>query len=65
MLEGHIHRELFKNGNRKFKFIPTQLKFRKNKNSEKTDDERAARVKGLLQKEKEKRDRFKELGIDY
>ena len=48
MLEGHVHKELFKNGNRKFKFIPTQLKFRKDKNSNKTDEDKAARVKGLL-----------------
>lgn len=38
---------------------------RKEKNREKTDDEKAARVKGLLQKEKERRDRLKELEIDY
>lgn len=59
------HRETFKNGNRKWKFIPGQVKFRNAKNSEKTEEEKAARVKGLLQKEKEKRDRLKELGIKY
>jgi len=32
---------------------------------EKTDEQRKARVEGLLQKEKERRDRFKELEIDY
>jgi hypothetical protein len=57
------NKDLFKNGNRKWKFIPTQVKFRNEKNREKTDDEKAARVKGLLEKEKEKRDRLKELGI--
>ena len=59
------HRETFKNGNREWKFVPTQIKFRNAKNAEKTDDEKAARVKGLLQKEKEKRIRLKELGIVY
>ena len=40
--------------------------FRKKKNSlEKTDEERVARIEGLLGKEKEKRDRIKELEIDY
>ena len=42
--------------------------FRSAKNSEaetKTDASRKARVGGLLQKEKEKRDRLKELEIDY
>ena len=40
--------------------------FRKKKNNlEKTDEERVARIEGLLAKEKEKRDRIKELEIDY
>ena len=42
--------------------------FRSAKNSEaetKTDASRKARITGLLQKEKEKRDRLKELEIDY
>jgi len=39
--------------------------FRNEKNREKTPEEKAERVKGLLQKEKEKRDRLKELGIKY
>lgn len=59
------HKDVFKNGNRKWKFVPTQVKFRNEKNRERTDDEKAARVKGLLEKEKEKRTRLKELGIDY
>ena len=59
------HRETFKDGNRKWKFIPTQVKFRNEKNREKTQPEQAARVKGLLEKEKEKRTRLRELGIDY
>ncbi len=41
------------------------MKFRNEKNRERTDDEKALRVKGLLEKEKEKRTRLKELGIDY
>lgn len=59
------HRETFKNGNREWKFVPTQIKFRNTKNAEKTDVEKAARVRGLLEKEKEKRVRLRELGIDY
>ena len=45
--------------------MPTQIKFRNEKNREKTDDQKAARVGGLLEKELEKRTRLKELGIDY
>lgn len=60
-----MHRDTFKNGNREWKFVPTQLKFRNQKNLEKTDSEKAAKVKGLLQKEVEKRRRLKELGIDF
>jgi len=41
------------------------VKFRNEKNRERTDEEKALRVKGLLEKEKEKRTRLKELGIDY
>ena len=41
------------------------MKFRNEKNRERTDEEKALRVKGLLEKEKEKRTRLKELGIDY
>jgi len=59
------HQDTFKNGNRDFKFIPKQLIFRNKKNEEKTPEQLKARVQGLLEKEKEKRDRFKELGIEY
>ena len=59
------NRETFKNGNREWKFVPTQIKFRNEKNREKTDDQKAARVGGLLEKELEKRTRLRELGIDY
>ena len=59
------HKDIFKNGNRKWQFVPTQVKFRNEKNRERTDEEKAARVKGLLEKEKEKRIRLKELGIEY
>lgn len=59
------HKDTFKNGNRDWQFVPTQVKFRNKKNADKTDEERAARVEGLLGKEKEKRIRLKELGIEY
>jgi nucleolar protein 15 len=61
----NAHKDVFKNGNRKWKYVPTQVKFRNEKNRERTDVEKAARVKGLLEKEKEKRTRLKELGIVY
>ena len=68
-LECHLmdkpHRDIFKNGNRKWTFVPTQVKFRNEKNRERTEEEKALRVKGLLEKEREKRIRLKELGIDY
>lgn len=61
-----VHPETFKHGNREWKFVPKQLMFRNKINKdEKTPEERKARVVGLLQKEKERRDRFKELEIDY
>ena len=58
--------DTFKHGNRDWNFVPTQLMFRNKKNAEsKTPMHMKARVEGLLQKEKEKRDRLKELMIDY
>ena len=63
-----VHKDTFQHGNRDWKFRPTKQMFRSAKNSEaetKTDASRKARVGGLLQKEKEKRDRLKELEIDY
>ena len=62
------HKDTFKHGNRDWKFTPTRQMFRAKKNAEeitKTPEQRKARVEGLLQKEKEKRDRLKELGIEY
>mmetsp|Transcript_19408 Transcript_19408/g.33014 ORF Transcript_19408/g.33014 Transcript_19408/m.33014 type:complete len:87 (+) Transcript_19408:385-645(+) len=71
-LECHLvdraHKETFKHGNREWKHIPTQLLFRNKVNEQAaklTSEQRAARVKGLLEKEKEKRMRLKELGVDY
>ena len=62
------HRDTFKHGNRDWKFTPTRQMFRSAKNAQadnKTPEQRKARVLGLLQKEKEKRDRLKELEIEY
>ena len=71
-LDVHIvedaHTATFKHGNRDWKYTPTKEIFRSAKNAEvteKTPEQRKARVEGLLQKEKEKRDRLKELEIDY
>lgn len=68
VLDVHImenpHQDMFKHGNRDWSFIPTQLMFRNKKNAEeenRTEEQRKGRVEGLLQKEKEKRDRLKEL----
>ena len=63
-----VHRDTFKHGNRDWKFAPTRQMFRSAKNAQadnKTPEQRKARVLGLLQKEKEKRDRLKELEIEY
>ena len=63
-----VHKDLFKNGNREWKFVPKQSIWRDKKNAEddgKTDEQRAAKVTGLLEKEKERRTRLKELGIEY
>lgn len=49
------HKEIFKNGNREWKYVPHKVKFRKEKNRDKTEEEMALRVAGLLEKEKEKR----------
>ena len=60
------HKDTFKNGNREWKYIPTKVIFREKFNKDdKTDEQRAARVAGLLGKEKERRIRLKELSIDY
>ena len=62
------HKDTFKHGNRDWKFTPTRQMFVAKKNAEsenKTAEQRKARITGLLQKEKEKRDRLKELEIDY
>ena len=71
-LDVHImeeaHQNTFKHGNRDWKFTPTRQIFRSKKNAEqegRTPEQRKARVQGLLQKEKERRDRLKELEIDY
>ena len=48
-----VHKDIFKNGNREWKFVPTQTKFRNKKNAEKTDEEKALKVKGLLLKERQ------------
>lgn len=45
------HKDMFKHGNREWNFVPNQLIFRNKKNKEadeKTDEQLAERVKGLL-----------------
>lgn len=68
ILEAHMveqpHKDIFKNSH-EFKFIPHQKKFIRVKNEQKSTEELKARVTGLLEKEKEKRIRLKELQIEY
>ena len=59
------HKDTFKHANRDWNFVPNQLIFRNKMNAMKSDEQKAERVKGLLEKEKEKRTRLRELGIDY
>ena len=59
------HKDTFKHGNREWNYAPTQLIFRNKKNAPKSFESMAAKVAGLLEKEKEKRIRLKELGIEY
>ena len=59
------HKDTFKHGNREWNYAPTQLIFRNKKNEPKSKESMAAKVAGLLEKEKEKRIRLKELGIEY
>ena len=70
-LECHMvdnaHKDTFKDAGKQFKYIPGNVIFRNKKNdtTEKTTEQMAAKVKGLLQKEEEKRERMKELGFNY
>ena len=59
------HKEIFKNGNRDWKYIPQKMMFVNEKNRLKSPEEMVARVKGLLEKEKDTRLRIKEAGIKY
>lgn len=60
-----IHRDLFKNCGRKWKFIPYQ-KINNNKvNAEKSAENKCKKVIRLLEQEQMKRERIKELGIKY
>ena len=59
------HKKTFANGNRKFKYVPYKLLYVNAKNKERTAEEKKAKVERLLQMEKDKRQRIKELGIPY
>lgn len=50
---------------KKKSFVDWAKKFRETRNSEKSPADLSLHVKGLLQKEKEKREKLKERGIDY
>lgn len=55
-----VHKDMFKNSERKWKFIPYQKINTKNVNSEKTDEKKYLKVKRLLEQEKEKRERIQD-----
>ena len=60
------HKDTFKHGNREWKFVPTQtIQRNKINNTRRSDQQMADRITGLLDKEKERRIRLKELQIDY
>jgi len=65
MDEEKVHPEMFKNANRKFKFIPQKQMFVAKKNKAKTPEQKCLKVKFLLEREEARRGRLKELGYNY
>lgn len=61
----NIHKNLFKNCNKEWKFVPYQRINTTKLNSAKTDLKKCKKVKRLLEQEKVKRERIKEFGIKY
>ena len=60
-----VHPEMWKNCNRTFKYIPFKLLNNKSINREQTDEKKIIKVQRMLDGEKQKRERIKELGITY
>ncbi|KAJ1675187.1 nucleolar protein, partial [Spiromyces aspiralis] len=63
--EDKVHPALFAGADRKFKVVPWHKIQRARHNRERTPQEHGKIVKRLIKKEKRKRDKFRELGIDY
>jgi nucleolar protein 15 len=61
----NVHEKMFKGSNRKFRPIPWRLIEKQRHNAPKSEAQQKKVVGTLLSKEKRKRDKLKELGIDY
>jgi len=60
-----VHPDTFKGANRKFKKIPYKKLAKKQHNAEKEPQQTQKTILKLLKKEKGKRQKIKDLGIDY
>ena len=60
-----VHEQMFAGANKKFRPIPWRLIARQRHNAVKTKEQEVTQTKRLLKKEKRKRKKLKELGIDY
>ena len=61
----NVHKDMFKYWSKRWKFIPYQKINIKNVNAKKTDEAKCRKVMRLLDQEKMKKERIKELGIKY
>ncbi|KAI8463951.1 MAG: hypothetical protein J3K34DRAFT_442052 [Monoraphidium minutum] len=62
---GEVRPDLFKGANRKFKQVPWRKIEAERHNKERTPQEHARRVASLLRRDRKRRDRIAEAGIDY
>jgi nucleolar protein 15 len=60
-----VHEKMFAGANKKFRPIPWRLIARQRHNATKTMEQEETKVKRLVKREKRKRKKLKELGIDY
>jgi nucleolar protein 15 len=63
--KANVHEKMFNGSNRKFRPIPWRLIEKQRFNAPKNAEQQAKVVSGLLSKEKKKRKKLEELGIDY
>lgn len=61
----NVHEKMFAGCNRKFRPIPWRMIEKQRHNAPKSEAQQKKVVSGLLSREKRKRDKLKELGIDY